>query len=630
MGCIPVDSQSADFPSPYDRTGMLRCMYAGTETRTERFKLSTREQIVTRPEVAPTADPKDAVDRYDLDQLVPIGEMEQLDPLNLAEKFLHIAKRIIIRDKHHQRMMFLRDGRGRWHSIVLVAKDRMEKQVLMQLVAQFVEAQGCDAIIEISELWSAKVSQDTPITTQDVESIPGRTEELAVMVATRDGLQRMYLTPIKRGRFGGIKLGDTTHVDDQHLHYFRPVIEVWIRQQTFRTQDGSESRVWEPDALDLCPCGGPNRYGECCKAARPKHGRNASSKKIRDALETGDFVLAEEVARASLAQYVIWIRQHTASAMMAGAAGKEFYDKIVNIDVLALESHVHVMMEVLLAANKKELILPQLRKLRELVGVPRIAMRLTAITARWLIESERYEEAVLELDALGKLPEIKDSLALSLVARNKDLSDPEKREAFANAVELAACDEEKHFASLQLASCLAENGELADAIAIVRSVIKETGGEQASEVKSAALILLWKITGAEADFRPALLEMETDTDDAHRYRHAIYLIDGGKYAEAERLLASLLSCGDVQAKLLMTDAQIRSGARESALELFSTIQSDEVPQNLQFAYSVAASLLVLAGGFVDLRDTAISLLQDLPPAGGEQDKEVKTFLQLLR
>jgi hypothetical protein len=140
MGCIPVDSQSAEFPSPYDRTGVLRCMYAAAETRTERFKLSTREQIVPRPDVAPPVDPNDAVYRYDLDQLVPVGEMEQLDPLTLAEKFLHIAKRIIVRDKYHQRMMFLRDGRGKWHNIVLVAKDRMEKQVLMQLTYHVLSA----------------------------------------------------------------------------------------------------------------------------------------------------------------------------------------------------------------------------------------------------------------------------------------------------------------------------------------------------------------------------------------------------------------------------------------------------------------------------------------------------------
>lgn len=42
------------------------------------------------------------------------------------------------------------------------------------------------------------------------------------------------------------------------------------------------------------------------------------------------------------------------------------------------------------------------------------------------------------------------------------------------------------------------------------------------------------------------------------------------------------------------------------------------------------SLLVLAGGLVNLRTKAISLLDDLLPAGGEQDTQVKFLLQSLK
>ena len=199
----------------------------------------------------------------------------------------------------------------------------------------------------------------------------------------------------------------------------------------------------------------------------------------------------------------------------------------------------------------------------------------------------------------------------------------------AKAIEVAACDEEKHLAQLNLAADLSQDPE-PEALSLVRSIIKETEGDQLSAERSAALILLWKITRAEGDFRTAFQEMEKDDHEAHRYRNAIYLIDGGKYAEAASLLANLVGAGDVQAKPMITDARIRSGVRRSAFELFNTIQTEEVSPRLRFPYVVAMSLLVLAGGFVQLRERAIALLDGLPPAGGEQDAEVKGLLQSMK
>jgi tetratricopeptide (TPR) repeat protein len=257
-------------------------------------------------------------------------------------------------------------------------------------------------------------------------------------------------------------------------------------------------------------------------------------------------------------------------------------------------------------------------------------MRVTAITSRWLFASERYEEAVLELDALGNVSELKDSLALFLIARHSDMKDQERKRLLQKAIEVAACDEEKQLARLNLASSLLEGANTPEALSLIRLVIEETDGDQSSTERSAALILLWKITRAEEDFRVAFSEMEKDDRDEVRRRNAIYLIDGGKYHEAEDILAKLISAGDVEAKLLLTDARLRSGAGESAGELFSTIEAKSVPPHLQYPYAVAISLLVLVGGLISLRNRAISLLDDLLPTGGEQDKQVKLFLQSLK
>ncbi len=631
MNCISANEEHPDFPSPHDRTGVLRCMVASVEARTERFKASTREPLVPSAELDYTEiDSVEIAMRYGFDDRMPKVASGGFDPLTLAKKFQFIAKRILRRDKHHARMMFIRDGRGSWHNITLSARDRTEKYVLMQLVAQFVEAQGCDAIIEIAEVWTALATSDVQQSTKGVEGIPGSGEALSVMVAAREGLLHWFLTPIKRGPLGGIKLEDTMEVEKQALTSFEPVIDVWRKQTMFRAQDGTRSRVWEPDILDLCPCGGPERYGQCCRSqiAKLRETKSVESEEEHSGPDL-DPTLEEAKIRSSLARYVIWIRQHTAAAMQAGNSGKQFYDMIVQIDALALQSHIDSMMRALKAVGKSDLALPQLHRLRDLVGVPRLAMRVTALASRWLFECGRPEEAVLELDALGDPFELKDSLALSLVARHFDLSNENREKILQRAIDQSACDEEKHLARLNLASDLVAKDEVAEAESLVRSVLKETEQDRTSSERSAALILLWRITGTEEDFRSATVEMEKDDFALHRYRNASYLIKREKYVEAERLLQNLVESGDVEAKLLTFDARLRRGTNTTARELVSSIDSEKLPSNLRFPYAVSMAHLVLVGGFLELREKAISLLADLPANGGEQDKQVKLLMNLL-
>ena len=632
MNCISASEEHQDFPSSHDRTGVLRCVVASVEARTERFRASTRERLVASAELDYSeVDSAEVAMRYGFDNRMPKVASGGLDPLTFAKKLQFIAKRMLRRDKHHAWMMFIRDGRGSWHNITLSAKDRTEKYVVMQLVAQFVEAQGADAVIDIGEVWTVLASKAVRHWAKSVEDIPGREEALAVMVVTRGGLSHWFLTPIKRGPLGGIKLEDTVEVEKRLLPYFEPVIEVWRKQMEFRAQDGTRSRVWEPDILDLCPCGGPERYGLCCRfsIAKLREAKSVSSEEQRAA---GDYdpTVDEARARASLARYVIWIKQHTAEAMEAGHSGKDFYDKIVQIDALALQSHIDLMMQALKAVGKSDLVLPQLHRLRELVGVPRLAMRITALASSWLFECGRPEEAVLELDALGDPFELKDSLALSLVARHFDLSDENKKRVLLRAMDQSTYDEERHVAKLSLATHLFTKQDVPEAESLVRSILKETEQDKSSSERSAALILLWRITGRDEDFRTVTAEIDREGFARHCYRNASFLIEGGKYEEAVRLLESLVASGDVEAKLLTFDAKLRVGNSTDARELFTAIDSETLLDILRFPYAAAMAHLVLVGGFSDLSERAISLLASLPEAGGEQDKQVKLLMNLLR
>jgi hypothetical protein len=128
--------------------------------------------------------------------------------------------------------------------------------------------------------------------------------------------------------------------------------------------------------------------------------------RVLQAISAGDPDLAESIARAGLAQYVIWVRQHTAAAIHMG---RKFYESIVDVDALALESLIDTMIRALEFAQKADLILPQLQRLRGSISVPRLATRIGAISARWLFRSGHQEEAVLELDCLGPPNQLSDT-----------------------------------------------------------------------------------------------------------------------------------------------------------------------------------------------------------------------------
>ncbi len=70
------------------------------------------------------------------------------------------------------------------------------------------------------------------------------------MVATREGVLQIHLTPFTRGPFGGIKLSETRQIDDKFGLYLEPVINVWRKQGIDTDPDGkAKRRTWSPTAL---------------------------------------------------------------------------------------------------------------------------------------------------------------------------------------------------------------------------------------------------------------------------------------------------------------------------------------------------------------------------------------------
>jgi len=290
--------------------------------------------------------------------------------------------------------------------------------------------------------------------------------------------------------------------------YLTPIFEVWRKQGYVTLPDGrTRRRLWEPDPLDVCFCGGPRRFAECCKE---EVDRKALNQHARRAATASDLAAVEKYARADLAQYVIWVRQHTAPTMnSAPGLHREFAD----MDVLALEGFVKEVWRSQNANGTEDAFVAQMRQLARTIGVPKISVRLIALASEWFFRAGRIEEGILELDSLGNLRQVEDALALTIAARFCDLDNRAGEETLRRAASVALCKEERWAAELALAKRLLRRNAKQEALKLADKIYAEASEPDgfAGAVAEASL-LRWRITRAQNDFESAMvLSAETPT-----------------------------------------------------------------------------------------------------------------------
>ena len=61
------------------------------------------------------------------------------------------------------------------------------------------------------------------------------------------------------------------------------------------------------------------------------------------------------------------------------------------------------------------------------------------------------------------------------------------------------------------------------------------------------MVLKWAITGDETEFPPAFEAMKGQSEDSDRIRNGVFLIDRGKYGEAEEILGEVAANGNIKA-----------------------------------------------------------------------------------
>jgi hypothetical protein len=383
--------------------------------------------------------------------------------------------------------------------------------------------------------------------------------------------------------------------------------------------------VWEPDTLELCPCGSDQAFGICCKP-QLEDSTNLGNIDIRVLLQSAQTAKAEKIARARVARYAIWIRQHTARSINAD---RDFAQHLIPVDAHALEHELNLLEECVLAGGNTESMLFTYRRLQEILGVPALARRMVSFAARWLIRTGSLEEGLLELDSLGEITRCRDWLALTLAAQHGGYTDEQQTELFEKAVDAALESIERSLALRTLAyHHLFSNRPLASLEAISKLMSDPKADEQ---VLHGVKALRWYVTNKKEDLGDALIGMKHAQSPEDRIRYISWLMDRNLVSDALELAFPLLSEENKIAMLLATECLLRQSNSVSASQLFEKIDvATLMTRELILGHAHVQALLVLDGNRDDLRQRAIRDLEVLREGNPETVPAIASLLDALR
>ena len=632
LECIDHAASHSPFRAVHHRSGAIPCMLETSEFRKERFSLSTGAPIVV--EAVRQTTTVDAVARAAWRYGMSVENRPKLqpgaEPGSVAKQLVYWSNRVLKRDGYHIRVVFARDGAGHWHPMGFAPAARSEKHVAIRLLAQFVRQTGADAIIDIGESWLTEIEKKKGAQEYSVGGSPKRREALQVTVATREGLLRVYMTPFSRGMFGGIKLEDT-RVSDEDLPFVRylyPVFKVWADQSTRCGRDGKRRAwPWEPDPLDRCYCGSSRRFGTCCGPILRRCSMEDLEERGTEALSRSDHDDAGRFAQAAVAQYMIWMRQHTVPTQHVA---RDLHGKLVAVDVPAMEAHVRRLGHVLDVSGRGAELVPRLRYLSETVGVPEVRVRLIAIAAERLYEVETPAEAAAELDRIDNLETATDSSVLRVAAQVFDRDQEECCRLLQRAAECAENEHDRLAIELDLANAYHRSDRSSEALEIVEAVIGRTQGKKELAMPwAAALDLRWRISGIDADFLNARRELKGCEDSTMEGRLLSMLVDHGDWEDAEELWSDGAIKGEVVVQMLRIEILLNTNRAKEARELVPEIPKERVGGRLRLRYAHTIGLVALRAGDAELTVAAAGILRSIDTEEGGLPSESAKVLDAL-
>jgi hypothetical protein len=206
--------------------GRLPCMVATREMRSVRMSLAdggVYSTEVTAKEYPSEEQLAAAGRRYKL--RAPTEQANEL--FTLAKGLTETAKQMLAKDKALQPTVFLLRGMEFVQVSAVQFRDRQEKFLVWQRIADDVERHGADGLIFIAEAWFAPAA--ALLGRDQVSEAPERQEIIHVVAAKASGGVYSSAVFFSRGLFNRIRFGETVEMEHVGLGFLDPVRQAWIR-----------------------------------------------------------------------------------------------------------------------------------------------------------------------------------------------------------------------------------------------------------------------------------------------------------------------------------------------------------------------------------------------------------------
>lgn len=190
---------------------------------TEHNKTLTRRQLVENTHLA--------IKRYGL---VDAGfDIKSKDKAAVLRGYFEVARTVFSKDNHHTPMMLVKSKDGSARMINPAYRDRAEKMLFMERLAEIVKRENIIEIIFITESWTHsdvnRVSKHLD-RGKEFKSLRSKGEALSAIYLDSDGVILEITAPIQRDRKSGVvELGEVSErsLTTDEYQIFNPVYCVW-------------------------------------------------------------------------------------------------------------------------------------------------------------------------------------------------------------------------------------------------------------------------------------------------------------------------------------------------------------------------------------------------------------------
>lgn len=238
VAALLFDAPNSGLPSGGDqgKPRLPPCMHEQLQMRVVLMKVSgeTLVPAVISSESVSIDDENRAVlkEKYgDTPLFRSTGEGEKLSERPFKEQcelLFEQAKAVLQKDGYHVHLAMVFVQKMLAKLIEIRNEEKADKYVTIRDLASKMERIGADAVIIISEAWSAPFDPSNPY--RGAADAPSRQEGLMLAGATMQGEAYCFIAPFFKTD-GNISFGDQSVVDAKNMNAIQPILAMWEKQK---------------------------------------------------------------------------------------------------------------------------------------------------------------------------------------------------------------------------------------------------------------------------------------------------------------------------------------------------------------------------------------------------------------